>query len=84
MSQSKEFEAAKANLSLLKNDPGNEVKLQLYGMFKQATTGACNQPKPGMLDVVGKAKWSAWKELGNMSKVDNFLRIIFYFLYINA
>ena len=22
------------------------------------------------LDIVGKVKWSAWKELGNMSKVD--------------
>lgn len=37
--------------------------------FLQATTGQCNAPKPGMMDMVGKAKWTAWNSLGNMSKV---------------
>lgn len=31
--------------------------------------GKCNTPKPGMMDLVGKAKWSAWKELGDMDKI---------------
>ena len=38
----------------------------------QATTGECNVAKPGMLDMVGKAKWTAWNELGSMSKVRNY------------
>ncbi|XP_060778484.1 enoyl-CoA delta isomerase 2, mitochondrial isoform X2 [Neoarius graeffei] len=61
------FNQAKAQLGTLKNDPGNEVKLQIYALFKQATQGPCNAPKPGMLDFVNKAKWDAWKSLGALS-----------------
>ena len=32
------------------------------------TVGKCNTRKPGMMDLVGKAKWSAWNELGDMDK----------------
>ena len=42
----------------------------ISGLFKQATTGACNTPKPGMMDFVGKAKWEAWSGLGSMSQDD--------------
>ncbi|WAR12960.1 ECI2-like protein [Mya arenaria] len=65
-----EFNKAKERLNSLKEDPGNDVKLKIYGLFKQATVGKCNTPKPGMLDMVGKYKWSAWNELGNMSQDD--------------
>ncbi|KAH0617948.1 hypothetical protein JD844_016748 [Phrynosoma platyrhinos] len=58
-----DFEKAKDQLKLLKDDPGNEVKLKLYALFKQATEGPCNIPKPGMLDFVNKAKWDAWNSL---------------------
>ncbi|GFN86063.1 enoyl-coa delta isomerase 2, mitochondrial [Plakobranchus ocellatus] len=63
-----EFENAKNRLNALKEDPGNETKLKIYGLFKQATQGKCNAPKPGMMDLVGKAKWSAWNSLGDMSQ----------------
>ncbi|XP_029446435.1 enoyl-CoA delta isomerase 2, mitochondrial isoform X1 [Rhinatrema bivittatum] len=63
-----EFEKAKEQLKSLKEDPGNEVKLKLYGLFKQASQGPCNVPKPGMLDFVNKAKWDAWNSLGSLSK----------------
>ncbi|XP_780031.1 enoyl-CoA delta isomerase 2, mitochondrial [Strongylocentrotus purpuratus] len=63
-----EFTAAKDRLNSLKEDPGNEVKLQIYALFKQATAGTCNTPKPGAFDFVGKAKWSSWNSLGNMSQ----------------
>lgn len=63
-----QFEQAKNKLSSLKNDPGNEVKLQIYALFKQATQGPCNTPKPGMLDFVNKVKWDAWKSLGSISQ----------------
>lgn len=63
-----QFEQAKNKLSTLKNDPGNEVKLQIYALFKQATQGPCNTPKPGMLDFVNKVKWDAWKSLGSISQ----------------
>lgn len=63
-----QFEEAKNKLSTLKNDPGNEVKLKIYALFKQATQGPCNTPKPGMLDFVNKVKWDSWKSLGSISQ----------------
>lgn len=35
----------------------------------QASAGKCNEPKPGAFDFVGKAKWTAWNDLGDLSKV---------------
>ncbi|XP_046328196.1 enoyl-CoA delta isomerase 2-like isoform X1 [Haliotis rufescens] len=64
------FEQAKERLKTLSEDPGNQVKLKMYGLFKQATVGKCNAPKPGMMDLVGKAKWQSWNELGSMSQDD--------------
>ncbi|XP_044523917.1 enoyl-CoA delta isomerase 2 isoform X2 [Gracilinanus agilis] len=63
-----DFEKAKGQVSLLKKDPGNEVKLKLYALFKQATQGPCTTPKPSMLDFVNKAKWDAWNALGSLPK----------------
>ncbi|KAL6097452.1 eci2 [Pungitius sinensis] len=59
-----QFEQARSRMSSLKTDPGNDVKLQIYALFKQATQGPCNTPKPGMLDFVNKVKWEAWRSLG--------------------
>ncbi len=70
MSQvSKEFILAQKSISKLQKDPGNEAKLKLYALYKQATVGVCNTSKPGMLDLVGRAKWDAWRNLKQMSKV---------------
>lgn len=71
-----EFNKAKEQLGLLKEDPGNMVKLQLYALFKQATVGVCNAKKPSMVDFVGKAKYDAWNKLGQMSKDDAQLEYI--------
>lgn len=32
--------------------------IQFYGLYKQATVGDNNTPKPGMMDFTGKYKWS--------------------------
>ncbi|EDO31824.1 predicted protein [Nematostella vectensis] len=65
-----EFDVAKNRVNTLKEDPGNEAKLKLYALFKQATVGPCDSPKPGAFDFVGKAKWTAWSNLGSISKDD--------------
>lgn len=65
-----QFEQVKNKLSSLQKDPGNQVKLKIYALFKQATKGPCNTPKPGMLDFVNKAKWDAWTSLGSISQED--------------
>ncbi|XVF17556.1 hypothetical protein REPUB_Repub10bG0133600 [Reevesia pubescens] len=46
---------------------GNDVKMQLYGLHKIATEGPCNEPQPMALKLSARAKWNAWKRLGNMS-----------------
>ena len=48
-------------------EPSNGDKLALYALFKQATVGPNASPKPGLLDFVNSAKWSAWKDLGTLS-----------------
>ena len=65
-----QFDEAQKRLQTLKTSPGNEAKLKLYGLFKQATVGKVNTKRPGMTDFVGKAKWDAWKAKEGMSKED--------------
>ena len=36
------------------------TQLELYGLFKQATAGDASGPRPGLLDVRGRAKFDAW------------------------
>lgn len=38
----------------------NDVLLELYGLYKQATAGDASGSRPGMLDVRGRAKHDAW------------------------
>ncbi|KAJ6636233.1 Acyl-CoA-binding domain-containing protein 5 [Pseudolycoriella hygida] len=48
--------------------PSNDMMLRFYSYFKQATLGPCTQKKPAFWDIVGRAKYEAYKSLGNMSK----------------
>ena len=48
----------------------NDKQLEVYSLFKQATVGDCNIPRPGMLDPKGKAKWDAWDGRKGMSIED--------------
>jgi len=41
-------------------------KLRLYGLYKQATEGPCSTSKP-FFDFKGRAKWDAWKAVGDLS-----------------
>lgn len=50
-------------------DKIDQVKLlEFYGLFKQATVGQCNTPKPGMFNLQAKAKWGAWNRLGELPR----------------
>jgi diazepam-binding inhibitor (GABA receptor modulating acyl-CoA-binding protein) len=48
--------------------PSNELKLEMYGLYKQATEGDVNGKKPGLTDFIGRAKYSAWEGLKGTSK----------------
>lgn len=44
--------------------------LRLYGLYKQATQGVCNIPKPGLFSFAARQKWESWNSLGTMSLTD--------------
>lgn len=47
--------------------PSNELKLEMYALFKQATEGDVKGKKPGITDFVGRMKYSAWEGIKGMS-----------------
>ena len=67
---SKDFENAVEKLKTLKKEPNSDIKLRLYGLFKQASDGPCNTPPPGFFDFVGQKKHEAWSAVGKMSMED--------------
>ncbi|MEX1310552.1 MAG: acyl-CoA-binding protein [Candidatus Sulfomarinibacteraceae bacterium] len=61
------FESAAERAKELPHQP-NDVLLDLYGLFKQATTGDVTGEKPGMFDFKGAAKYDAWEKRRGMTK----------------
>ena len=52
------------------NGASDEDKLQLYGLFKQATEGACARPRPGVFSPVARRKHDAWKRMAETPPCD--------------
>ncbi|HEU5144952.1 MAG TPA: acyl-CoA-binding protein [Dermatophilaceae bacterium] len=67
---SSEFEAAVAAVKGLTEDPGNDVKLRLYALYKQATEGDVTGSRPGFTNLVGRAKYDAWAKLAGTPSED--------------
>lgn len=63
------FEAAVARAKQLPKQP-NEVLLDLYSLYKQATEGDVSVDPPGMFDFVGRAKYDAWLSRKGMSRAE--------------
>lgn len=70
MAEEKTFEDAVAAVPTLTKDPGNEVKLRLYALYKQATEGDVAGKRPGFTNPVGRAKHDAWAKLKGTSAED--------------
>ena len=54
------FEAAVAASKTLGERPDNQTLLQLYALYKQASSGDVEGKRPGFGDMVGRAKYDAW------------------------
>jgi carboxylesterase len=54
--------AAEASRSLPKR-PDNATLLELYALFKQASSGDASGERPGITDPVARAKFDAWTKL---------------------
>ncbi|KAI8393276.1 acyl CoA binding protein-domain-containing protein [Radiomyces spectabilis] len=50
--------------------PTKAQKLELYAYYKQVSHGDVDTQRPGIFDVVGRAKWDAWKKLEGMKPVE--------------
>jgi diazepam-binding inhibitor (GABA receptor modulating acyl-CoA-binding protein) len=55
-----DFEDAQKRVKLLQKTPSPAELLELYALYKQATSGDVSGKRPGMLDVKGRAKYDAW------------------------
>ena len=58
-----QFAQAQKDVNTLTKRPSNEDFLFLYSHFKQANGGDVKGERPGMLDMVGRAKYDAWAKL---------------------
>jgi len=71
MELNEQFERAAADSKNLPEKPGNDVLLQLYSLYKQATEGDVNvDPPANAFDFVAKAKFDAWSSLKGKTKED--------------
>ncbi|WP_097459276.1 acyl-CoA-binding protein [Mangrovitalea sediminis] len=64
-----QFEDAVRYIQTAEGDfqPSNELKLEFYALYKQATEGDVSGKKPGMMDIVGRAKYNAWDKVKGLS-----------------
>lgn len=65
-----DFQAAAALSKTLTARPSNDDLLALYSLFKQASKGDVSGKRPGMFDMVGRAKYDAWAARKGTSKED--------------
>ena len=62
------FEDAQRRVKALREAPSTDVLLELYALYKQATTGDVDGKRPGMLDIKGRAKFDAWAGRKGMTR----------------
>lgn len=72
----KKFEAAVADSKKLPERPSNDVLLQLYALYKQATEGDVAGKRPGFTDMVGRAKYDAWAAIKGTAGDDAMTRYV--------
>lgn len=70
MDEVTDFDSAVAAVPGLSRDPGNEMKLRLYALYKQATEGDVAGKRPGFTNPVGRAKYDAWSQLSGTARAD--------------
>ncbi|KAI0047298.1 ACBP-domain-containing protein [Auriscalpium vulgare] len=47
-----------------------EEKLAMYSLYKQATVGNVMTPRPGIWDMLGRAKWDAWAKHKDLDRYE--------------
>lgn len=68
MSLQEQFDQAMADSKNLPERPDNMTLLKIYALYKQASSGDAEGKRPGMTDMVGRAKFDAWEALKGTAK----------------
>ncbi|CAN6579853.1 unnamed protein product [Malus baccata var. baccata] len=68
MGLKEEFDEHAAKAKTLPKSTSNENKLNLYGLYKQATVGAVSTSRPGMFNMRDRVLWDSWKAFEGKSK----------------
>ena len=63
MALADDFQSAAERAPKLPKRPPNDILLQLYALFKQASVGNVEGDRPGFADFEGRAKYDAWSKL---------------------
>ena len=63
-----QFDQALRDSKTLTERPDNMTLLQIYAVYKQATEGDAEGKRPGMTDMIARAKWDKWASLKGTSK----------------
>lgn len=71
-----QFETAVTDSKKLPERPSNDVLLQLYALYKQATEGDVAGKRPGFTDMVGRAKYDAWAGFKGITSDDAMTRYV--------
>ena len=61
------FAAAQARIKPV-TGLSNDTMLDLYALYKQATSGDVSGSRPGMIDIRGRAKYDAWAKHKGLTK----------------
>jgi acyl-CoA-binding protein len=64
----KRFATAQASVKGLRDRPDNDMLLELYSYFKQASEGDVTGVRPGAFDFVARAKYDAWEARKGMKR----------------
>ena len=70
MTIAEQFELALQESKQLSERPSNEILLQLYGLFKQATDGDNDAKRPAGFDFKAIAKHDAWVSMKGKNHED--------------
>jgi len=76
MTNSNEFLTAAEYVKKLKTTPTTDELSVLYGLYKQATVGDINTPKPGFFSFKESKKWESWNQYKGLSTYDSEIKYI--------
>ncbi|MDB5797359.1 MAG: Acyl-CoA-binding protein [Paucimonas sp.] len=76
MDLQEQFTQAVADSKNLPERPDPMTLLKIYSLYKQASAGDAGGERPGLTDMVGRAKWDAWNGLKGTGREEAMQRYI--------